>query len=416
MDKKLEKKELYKKKKFWIFVFCISLFLIFTAIMAFDSPAEVNIEKDKITISEVRYDDFEEFISVTGTVLAKTTIFLDAIAGGSVEKVFAEEGSLLKAGEKILKLSNTSLQLSTLQQETGTYQQINEARNTRLLIEQNSTSVQSALVGASHSLNLSRQAYMRGKAMWVKKLISDEEYERLYENYARDLQQQKLAYRNYAQDSVLKNSQLTQIDQSIKRLQLNLELIRENIDNLIIRSPIDGQLTSLDAEAGQSKPSGSRLGQIDALDGFRISADIDEFYISRITAGLSASAELNGSTYRLLLTKVLPEISAGRFRVYLYFTGSVPGGLRRGQTLQLKLKLSEKTRGILIPRGGFFQKTGGQWVFCINEKDNTAYRKKINIGRQNPDYYEVLSGLKPGEKVITSSYENFGDARRLALK
>lgn len=416
MDKKLEKKELYKKKKFWICVFCISLFLIFTAIMAFDSPAEVNIEKDKITISEVRYDDFEEFISVTGTVLAKTTIFLDAIAGGSVEKVFAEEGSLLKAGEKILKLSNTSLQLSTLQQETGTYQQINEARNTRLLIEQNSTSVQSALVGASHSLNLSRQAYMRGKAMWVKKLISDEEYERLYENYARDLQQQKLAYRNYAQDSVLKNSQLTQIDQSIKRLQLNLELIRENIDNLIIRSPIDGQLTSLDAEAGQSKPSGSRLGQIDALDGFRISADIDEFYISRITAGLSASAELNGSTYRLLLTKVLPEISAGRFRVYLYFTGSVPGGLRRGQTLQLKLKLSEKTRGILIPRGGFFQKTGGQWVFCINEKDNTAYRKKINIGRQNPDYYEVLSGLKPGEKVITSSYENFGDARRLALK
>lgn len=416
MDKKLEKKALYKKKKFWICVICISLFLIFTVMLAFESPAEINIEKDKITISEVRYDDFEEFIPVTGTVLAKTTIFLDAIACGSVEKVFAEEGSLLKAGDKILKLSNTSLQLSTLQQETGTYQQINEARNTRLLTEQNSTSIQSALVGASHSLNLSRQAYMRGKAMWAKKLISDEDYERIYENYARDLQQHKLAYRNYVQDSVLRNSQLTQIDQSIKRLQLNLELIRENIDNLIIRSPIDGQLTSLDAEAGQSKPSGSRLGQIDALDGFRISADIDEFYISRITAGLTASAELNGKTYKLLLTKVFPEISDGRFRVYLYFTGSVPDGLRRGQTLQLKLKLSEKTRGILIPRGGFFQKTGGQWIFCINEKDNTAYRKTISIGRQNPDYYEVLSGLKPGEKVITSSYENFGDARRLALK
>ena len=268
MDKKLEKIPFYKKKIFLLYSSGIIVFIIFVIVILLDSGSKLNVDGSKIIISTVAYSDFEEFIPVTGTTLPRTTFYLDAIQGGSVEKIFVEEGAMLKKGDKILKLSNTNLQLSTLQQETNTFQQINEARNTRLSIEQNSTSIQSSLAGADYNLKISKQVFGRQKVMWEKKLISDQEYETSRDSYARDLELLKLAQKNFTQDSILKNTQLTQIDESIKRLQMNLELIRENIDNLTIKSPIDGQLTSLNAEIGQSKSGGNALGQIDALDGF----------------------------------------------------------------------------------------------------------------------------------------------------
>jgi HlyD family secretion protein len=416
MDKKLEKKPLYKKKIFWFSSSGIMVFIIFVVIILLDTGSKLNIEGNKIIISTVVQNDFEEFIPVSGTTLPRTTFYLDAIQGGSVEKIFVEEGSMLKKGDKILKLSNTNLQLSTLQQETSTFQQINEARNTRLSIEQNSTVIQSALVGTNYNLNISKQSYEREKVLWEKRLISEQEFETARDSYFRDLEQQKLARRNFMQDSILKNTQLAQIDESIKRLQMNLELIRENIDNLTIKSPIDGQLTSLAAEIGQLKSPGNQLGQIDALDGFKISADIDEFYIARINTGLKATAEVDGKNYKLTVNKVFPGVKEGKFHVYLDFVGDTPEGIRRGQTLQLKLNLSERFKALLLPRGGFYQKTGGQWIYCVNNPGNTAIKKAINIGRQNPEYFEVLNGLKEGDKVITSSYDNFGDAERLIIK
>jgi HlyD family secretion protein len=416
LDKKIEKKPLVKRKKFWFSTFSVVIFLVLIMLIITDTGSKLNVETDKIIISTVSEGDFQEFIPVTGTVMPKTTYYLDAILGGIVEQRYVEEGALLKRGDKILKLSNPSLQLNALQNEAATYQQINEARNTRLQIEQNSIALQTQLVDATYSFINSKQLYSREKVMWEKKLVSQQEFEQTRDKYFHDEEQLRLARQNFVQDSILKHSQLEQIATSIDRLQKNLELIRENIDNLTVKAPLTGQLTALDAETGQSKSPGDQLGQIDAMDGFKVRADIDEFYIARVTKGLHATAEIDGMDYKLVIIKVFPEVKNGKFQVDMDFDGKVPDGIRRGQTLQIRLQLSERTKALLLTRGGFYQKTGGQWVFVLNTSGGEAVKKSISLGRQNPDYFEVLSGLKPGDKVVTSSYDNFGNVDKLILK
>ena len=416
MDRKIEKKPFYKRKKFYITATGGIVFFILIILILADTGSKLNVEADKITISTVTNGDFQEFIPVTGNVLPRTTYYLDAILGGTIEKKFVEEGAMLEKGDKILKLSNTDFQLSALQQESFAFQQINEARNTRLQIEQNSISLQTRLVDVNYSLINSKQLYDREKVMWGKKLVSEQDYQQYRDNYFHDLEQKNLAEENWRKDSVLKQSQLEQINSSIQRLQMNLELIKENLDNLTVKAPISGQLTSLNAEIGQSKTPGSRLGQIDALDGYKVRADIDEFYIARVTKGLRATADIDGKEYKLTIDKVYPEVKDGKFEVDMEFTGKAPDGIRRGQTLQIRLQLSDRTIAVLLPRGGFYQKTGGQWVFILNNSESEAIKKPISLGRQNPDYFEVLSGLKPGDKVVTSSYDNFGDVDKLIIK
>ncbi len=416
MDKKIEKKPLLKRKKFWISTLSGVIFLILIILIITDSGSKLNVEADKITISNVAEGDFQEFIPVSGTVLPQTTYYLDAILGGNVQQKFVEEGAMLKKGDKILRLSNTDFQLSALQQESFAFQQINDARNTRLSIEQNSINLQTRLVDVNYSYLNNKQLFNRAKVMWEKKLISLQDYEQARDNYNHDKEQKKLAEENYQKDSVLKQSQLEQIGESIKRLQLNLGLIRENLDNLTVKAPISGQLTSLNAEVGQSKSPGSQLGQIDALDGFKVRADIDEFYIARVIKGLHATAEIDGKDFKLVVIKVFPEVKNGKFQVDMNFEGTVPGGIRRGQTLQIRLQLSERTKALLLQRGGFYQKTGGQWIFVLNHSGTEAVKRTISLGRQNPDYFEVLNGLRPGDQVITSSYDNFGDVDKLIIK
>jgi HlyD family secretion protein len=416
VDRKIEKKPLLKRKKFWFASTGGAIFLGLIIAIFTDTGSKLNVETDKITISTVSEGDFQEFIPVTGNVMPRTTFYLDLITGGSVEQKYVEEGAMLKKGDKIIKLSNSNVQLNTLQQETFAYQQINEVRNTRLQIEQNSIVLQTQLVDANFSLITSKQLFDREKIMWEKKLVSQQEYEQARDKYNHDIEQQKLTRKNFVADSLTKQTQLTQIGESIKRLQMNLELIRENIDNLTVKAPIDGQLTALNAETGQSKSAGERLGQIDALDGFKVRADIDEYYIARIAKGLNATAEIDGNDYKLVVSKVFPEVKDGKFQVDMEFEGKVPDGIRRGQTLQIRLQLSERTKALLLSRGGFYQKTGGQWVFAVDKSGSMAIKRSISLGRQNPDYFEVLNGLKPGDKVVTSSYDNFGDVQKLILK
>ncbi|MGA9118970.1 MAG: HlyD family efflux transporter periplasmic adaptor subunit [Bacteroidota bacterium] len=415
MDRKIEKKPFYQQKKFWFTASGGALFLFLVILILLDTGSKLNVESDKITISTVAMNDFQEFIPITGSVLPRTTFYLDAILGGTVEKRFVEEGAMLHAGDKILKLSNTAVQLQALQQETFTYQQINDARNTRLQVQQNSSALHNALLDANYNLVNSDEMLRRERRLWEKKLVSEQEYEQAENKYDHDLQQANLARQNFVQDSLVKQLQLTQISSSIDRLQKNLELIRENIENLTVRAPISGQLTSLNAETGQSKSPGDQLGQIDALDGFKVRANIDEFYIARVTKGLRATAEIDGKDYALALTKVYPEVKDGKFQVDAEFAGAVPEGIRRGQTLQIRLQLSERTKALLLPRGGFYQKTGGQWAYVLNPSGTFAVKRSITLGRQNPDYFEVLGGLTEGEKVITSSYDNFGDVDQLVL-
>jgi len=416
VDRKIEKKPLLKQKKFWITISGIITFLVLVILILSDSGSKLNVELNKISITTVDEGDFQEFIPVTGNIMPLTSFYLDVILGGSVEEKYLEEGAMVKKGDKIIRLSNANTQLNALQQETLTYQQINEARNTRLQIEQNSINLQTALVDANYNLGNSKLLFNREKVMWEKKLSSQQEYEQARDKYYHDVEQQKLAKRNYVQDSLLKKSQLAQIEESIKRLLMNLKLIRESIDNLTVKAPIDGQLTALNAEIGQSKSSGEQLGQIDALDGFKIRADIDEYYIARITKGLHATTEIDGKDYKLVITKVFPQVKQGKFQVDMEFCGKAPDGIRRGQTLQIRLQLSERVKALLLSRGAFYQKTGGQWVYVVDKSGAFAVKKSISLGRQNPDYFEVLSGLKPGDKVITSSYDDFGNAQKLILK
>ncbi|MGO9482008.1 MAG: efflux RND transporter periplasmic adaptor subunit [Candidatus Kryptoniota bacterium] len=416
MDKRIEKKPLYKRSRFWFYVGGSGVFLLLLVLILSDAGAKLNVDADKITISTVAEGDFQEFIPVTGTVLPRTTFYLDAILGGIVEKKFVEEGAMLKKGDKILQLSNTNVQLSTLQNETYTYEQINNSRNTRLQIEQNSNALQNSLVTADYALINSKEIFDRQEVLKAKGLISQQDYEQAENSYHLAQEQQKIADQNFMADSILKQAQLTQIAASIERLQKNLELIRENIDNLTVRAPINGQLTSLDAETGQSKNPGDQIGQIDALDGFKVRADIDEFYIARVTKGLHGTAEIDSKDYNLIVTKVYSEVTSGKFQVDMDFIGKVPDGIRRGQTLQIRLQLSERTRALLLSRGGFYQKTGGQWVFVLNSSGSEAVKRSISLGRQNPDYFEVLSGLKSGDRVVTSSYDNFGDVNELVIK
>jgi len=415
LDKKLEKKPFYKRRIFWIWTISCALFLLLIGLIISDRGSKLYVEADKITISLVAEGDFQEFIPVTGTVLPRTTFYLATILGGTVENKFVEEGAMLKKGDKILRLSNTNVQLNTLQQETFTYQQINDARNTRLQIEQNSNALQNALVSSIYSLINSQEIFERQKAMREKQLISLQDYQQTENNYHLALEQQKLAYQSFVADSILKQAQLTQIAASIDRLQKNLELISENIDNLTVRAPINGQLTSLIAETGQSKSPGDQIGQIDALDGFKVRADIDEFYIARVVKGLHATVEIDTKNYNLIVTKVYPQVTGGKFQVDMAFDGEAPSGVRRGQSLQIRLQLSERTKALLLPRGGFYQKTGGQWVFVLNNSGNEAVKRSISLGRQNPDYFEVFNGLIPGDKVVTSSYDNFGDVDKLVI-
>ncbi len=415
MDRKIEKKAWYRRVRSWGYIAGGGLFVFLIIMILSDTGSKLNVDADKITISTVRHGEFQEFIPITGTVLPKTSYYLDAIQGGIVEKRYVEEGVFLHKGDKILKLSNTNVQLSALQQETFAYQQINDARNTRLQIEQNSIALQNALVAAVYQLTSYREIFSRQKKLYEKHLLSVQDYEQAYNNYHQALEQEDLTRRNFEQDSLLKVSQLSQISSSIDRMQENLHLIRETIDNLTVRAPISGQLTSLDAEIGQSKGAGNQLGVIDALDGFKVRADIDEFYIARVIKGLQAAVTVNDSDYKLVVTKVFPEVTNGKFQVDMNFESRVPDGIRRGQTLQIRLQLSERTKALLLPRGGFYQKTGGQWVYVLNNSGDIAYKKDISLGRQNPDYFEVLSGLKPGDRVVTSSYDNFGNVQELVI-
>jgi HlyD family secretion protein len=300
--------------------------------------------------------------------------------------------------------------------EALAYEQINNAENRRLAIEQNSIAIRSQLADVENSIRQSRLSFIRDSVLTVKKLIAPEDVIRTRNDYYYWQKKLTLARDNYKQDSLLRVSQLGQIESSIQRLNENLEILRQSVDNLTVRAPITGQLTALNAEIGESKSPGQRLGQVDALENFKVSAGIDEFYISRVNIGQTGEFDLNDTTYRLIIKKVYPEVSIGKFQVDLSFVGPAPKWVRRGQTLQIRLELGDLSQALLLPRGSFYQKTGGQWVYVVDASGDFAVKRTIKLGRQNPQMYELLEGLAPGNQVITSSYDNFGNIDKLVLK
>jgi HlyD family secretion protein len=316
-----------------------------------------------------------------------------------------------------LQLANTNLLLDIMYREALFFEQSNNLRNTRLSMEQSRLNLRQQLVQQEYQLLRLKRQYERGSELYKKGLISQQEFEQTKDEYEYYAKQKALATESFRQDSLFRDIQIQQLEASLERMQNNLEVAKQKLENLTITAPIAGQLTSLNAEnIGESKSPGERLGQIDVLEGFKVRAGIDEHYLPRINLGQTGEFDFAGSTYELITKKVFPEIRDGRFDVDLEFVGAAPKGIRRGQTLHIRLELGDLTEAVLLPRGGFYQKTGGQWVYVVDESGSMAGKRTIKLGRQNPQVFEVLEGLEPGERVVTSSYDTFGDNDKLVLE
>ena len=416
MDIPLEKKRFTTKKLLLIGGIVLLMVLITLVIISSMGGSKLNVEKERISINTVGKGAFQENIPVNGIVLPITTIYLDALEGGRVEEKFVEDGAVLKAGDPILRLSNTDLELSLVNQETQVYNLLTQMQISQNAARQNTinklnqnTDVESGLIEAKRIYDLNKKLYEKG-------VVAKQDFIKAENDYNYQKERMQLSKQILNQDSLAVKQERGQVQSSYARTQNALELMRRKVADLVVKAPVDGQLTSLDAEIGQSKNKGERLGQIDVLSGYKVRADIDEHYISRIYNGQTGSFNLNGKNYKLTIKKVYTQVNNGRFQVDMQFDEEVPEGIRRGQTLQIRLALSDEKQALLIPKGGFFQQTGGNWIFKVSESGDTAYRTPITLGSQNTEYYEVLSGLEVGDKVITSSYDNYGDVEELVLK
>jgi HlyD family secretion protein len=415
MDKKIAKKTWTLKRiatygGIAVFVVFIGYQFIFA-----DRRPKLKIEKEKITISDVKRGVFQEFIPQTGIIVPSKTIFLDAVEGGTIKRVVAESGAMLKQGDIILELSNLNRELTVLQQEASFNESINRARETRLNIMKNDLDQQQQLAAIDNQLAIVVPQYHRQKQLFEKKLISKQEFERTEADYKYNLERKRITYQAYKNDSIDRIRQLRETSISEKRMSLSLDGVGKILDNLVIRAPMDGQLSRPQLDPGQSVNQGQRLGQVDIVGSYKVRVPIDELYLPRITTGLHATTSFNNKDYELEIKYVYPGVTAGRFDVDMNFVGENPTGIRPGQSLRLRIELGQSSEELLLPVGGFYKDTGGNWVFVLEEGGNRAVRRDVKLGRKNTEHFEVLEGLQPGDKVITSSYENFGNSEVLLL-
>jgi len=393
--------------------------LLFVALIGYGlwtttGGTKLRVQQERLTISPATTGEFQEFISVIGTLEPVRTVFLDAAEGGRVEQIFVEEGAVMEAGEPILQLINNNLQLDLLNREAQFYETMNYLREARLAMEQNTLNLRQQLLDINYQITRLERQHARNEELFTKDLISDEEYEQVKDELEYQARSRELTLVSHKQDSLMRRVQVEQLEASVTRMQRNLEVVRQNLENLIVKAPIAGQLTSLNAEIGESISNGQRLGQVDRLDGFKVNVPVDEHYLPRVNMGQDGRFSLSDQEYGLEIQKVYPEVQGGLFEVDMFFTEESPDGIRRGQTLRIRLELGDLSEALLIPKGGFFNTTGGNWVYVV--EGDQAVRRPIRLGRQNPQFFEVLEGLEVGDQVITSSYDTYGDAEILILQ
>lgn len=416
MDRKIEKKKWPLQRVLTWGILTLLVILISWSIYYNAGGSKLNVNTDRITISEVKKGPFTEYIPINGIVLPMTTIYLDAVEGGRVEEILAEDGAMLKKGDPILRLSNTDLELSLANQETSVFNLLTQMQISKNAATQNTIMKLNQGTDMENAFLEAKRIFDLNKTLFEANAISAQEFKQSENNYNYAIQKKKLTQQILKQDSLSTRDEFAQARESFKRTQEALRIMRKKVEDLIVRAPINGQLTSLNAEIGENKNKGERLGQLDVITGFKVRAEIDEHYISRVYPGLAAIFTLSNKDYKIAIQKVFSQVKGGKFTVDFKFIDEVPKEIRRGQTLQIRLALSNETQALLIARGGFYQQSGGNWAFKLNDDGSVAYRVDIALGRQNPDYYEVLSGLKPGDKIITSSYDNYLTTQELILK
>ncbi|MDR0506611.1 MAG: HlyD family efflux transporter periplasmic adaptor subunit [Dysgonamonadaceae bacterium] len=416
MDRIIEKKKGLRKKHIPYIVGGAVLLAAISWMIFGDHRPKFNADKEKLAIQTVARGEFNDYIRVNGQVQPINTIQLSAIEGGMVAEKVVEEGSMVHRGEVIVRLTNPMLSLNILDSEAQLAEKQNFLRNTQVTMEQEKLNLRKERLQLDLDIERKNRKYEQYRNLYDEKLTSREEYLQAKEDYEFAVKGLELVVERQKQDSIYRGIQIDQMEESLGNIRRNLVLVRQRVENLDVKSPVDGQLGLLDVEIGQSVGSGARIGQISVLSDYKIEALIDEHYIDRVKNGLAANFERQDKTYSLVVRKVYPEVRDKQFKTDFVFEGERPDNIRAGQTYYINLQLGQSADALLIPRGAFYQNTGGQWIFVVSSDGNKAARRNIRIGRQNPLYYEVLSGLEPDEKVITSSYESFGDVQELILK
>ena len=370
----------------------------------------LRVDKDTIMLANAVKGEFNDYIRVSGRVQPMTTIQLSPQEGGVVQKILIEEGSAVKAGDPILVLANDNLDLSILNSEAELAEKENILRNTQIQMEQQKLDVRQNVLEYGTQVERLRRTYEQQKALYDDKLIAKEDYLKAEEDYLLAKQKYELMAERSRQDSLYRGTQIDRMEESLENMELNMQMIRKRKSNLIVKAPIDGELGLLDVVLGQSIASGTKIGQINSVGSYKVEAQIDEHYIDRVVSGLEATFERQGETYSTVIRKVYPEVRDGKFKAEFKFDGEQPDNIRAGQTYYLNLQLGQSEEAVIIPRGTFYQKTGGKWIYVVNKEGTKAVKREIRIGRQNPQYYEVLEGLSDGEQVITSGYDTYGDS------
>ena len=417
MDRVIEKKK-WTTKRIIIFA-SIAVFGFFLIYLIFirDKSSKLYVNRNQLTIVEVRENKFQEFIPIDGVVFPKNTFFIDAIQGGVVEAIYAEDGDIVERGDTLLKLLNTAMELNYMEQETRMLAEINNLQNTKLSLEQNKFLRQKEIVDLQYQIDLTERDFKRKVQLYEGEVISDKEFEDAERDYKYTLKQLNISIELQRLDSISRESQRRDIETSLNRMQENMKLLRKNMENAYVKAPAEGKLSSFNLEIGQTKSAGEHLGQIDVQGGFRLEARIDERYVSRVFKGQEAELYYTGETYKLVVDKIYTDVINGAFKVDLLFEkDEAPTSIKRGQTVQIRLTFSGETDAIIVKRGGFFQETGGNWIYVLDPSGEFAYKRSIRINRQNTNFYEVTEGLKPGEKVIVSSYDSFGIKDKIIFK
>ena len=412
MDRIIEKKKglalVFSRKALpWWLGALLLVFILWAALR--DNASTLRVNGDTLNIATVEQGEFNDYIRISGQVQPMTTIQLSPLEGGVVEEIYIEEGSQVRKGDVIMSLSNENLDMQILNSEAELAEKENILRNTMISMEQQKLSVQQERLQLEMEVRRFRRAYEQQKALYDEKLIAREAFLQAEEDYRLAIDKLDLVRNRELQDSLYRTAEIEQMEESLDNMRINMQMIRRRKDNLDIKAPIDGELGLLDAVLGQSIASGTKIGQINDLSSYKIEAQIDEHYIDRVSAGLDATFERQDDVFGATIRKVYPEVRDGKFKADFKFSGQQPENIRTGQTYYLNLQLGQPEEAVMIPRGSFYQQTGGQWIYVVDENGDRAVRRDIRIGRQNPQYYEVLEGLKPGEKVIISGYDNFGD-------
>jgi len=416
MDKAIPKKKGLQKKHIGYIIFGIIVIVLFYMAFFTDRTSTYKVEKEKLIIETVIEDQFNDYITVPGTVEPISIIFLDAQEGGRVEEILIEEGSMVKKGDIILRLSNPDLYLNILDSEAQLAEKENFLRNTQVTMEQERISIKRELIILRYDIERKERIYQQNSVLIKDNLISKEEFIRSKEDLDMVKSSRDLFNERQKQDSIFRSVQVETLKANLDNMKRNLALVRQRVENLNVRATVDGQLGLLVPEIGQSISRGANMGQINVLTSYKVTAQIDEHYIDRVRTQLTATLDRQGSEFNLVVRRVYPEVRNGTFEIDMVFRDSMPANIRAGQTYYTSLQLGQPKVSVMVPIGGFFQETGGQWIYVLDPTESYATKRNISIGRKNPKYYEVLQGLQSGEKVIVSGYETFGKNEKLIFK